>query len=669
VLKREIPFLRIIIPLCFGIIAGLWFNPGRIFYYVFSTAILFTFLYSFRFNDRLTNRLFGIALTFSLAVFGLALYSLEKKSISELPSRVAWYYGYLDEYPEEKENSFRLILKLEGKNSEGNSERLKGKILLYLKKCSLAGKMLPGDRLAVKCSPIPVISRGNPEEFDYKFYMESQGIKYYAFADSTDIFGYKPPPSRKVSYGALIVREKIIDMFRQRGITGEKLALISAITLGQKNMLEQEQKQWFIKAGIMHIMAVSGLHAVILSLFIFQVLFFLKGKLHFARVLITIILLWAFAFITGLTPSVLRATIMFTFLQAGTLLKRPANSINSVLASAFVLMLVRPSVIFDAGFLLSYAAVIYIISFYRDFYSKIRFRHKIPDWLWQSASVTIIAQAGTLPLTIMLFNRFPTWFILSNVVIVPISSLVIIVGALVPLTYSIVPASTILAKVLAFLTGLTEMLTEKAAGLPCASISNIGMTTIECVFLTVAIFLLTRFLLVRKSLSPIYPISAFLLFFMAGTIKNIATKSTSQLLVYNTSGYYAVGIREGKNLEIFTDSLFAGPEIKRHCDVFGLKLHLNLVEKEPAFIRSEGREIILVETLAQGLRLVHKNGILVITGNNPKGMLLNNAAVQPKAIVFTSLASQGFWVKGRNGMPLADTVAIIRANGAFIEKL
>ena len=195
--------------------------------------------------------------------------------------------------------------------------------------------------------------------------MQNQGIRYYAFISNNDIICHTTPLHRNLTYRALIIREKIIDMYEQRGITGERLALVAAITLGQKNMLDPEQKQNFIKAGVMHIMAVSGLHAVILSLFVFSMLFFLKRRFNVLRIIITILILWAFAFVTGLTPSVLRATLMFSFLQAGNLMKRRVNGINSVLASAFVLILLRPSVIFDAGFLLSYSAVIYIICFYQ----------------------------------------------------------------------------------------------------------------------------------------------------------------------------------------------------------------------------------------------------------------------------------------------------------------
>jgi competence protein ComEC len=220
-------------------------------------------------------------------------------------------------------------------------------------------------------------------------------------------------------------------MYSERGITDERMGLVAAITLGEKNLLDPEQKQIFIKAGVMHIMAVSGLHAVILSVFIMNLLFFLRGKLEFLRILAAVSLLWVFAFVTGLTPSVLRAALMFSFLQAGRLMKRDVNSINSVLASAMVLIVAHSSVLFDAGFLLSYSAVIFIICFYSNFYVKISFRNFAADKVWQSAAVTIIAQAGTLPLTISLFNRFPVWFLLTNIIIVPLSSIVVIIGCLV----------------------------------------------------------------------------------------------------------------------------------------------------------------------------------------------------------------------------------------------
>jgi len=125
--------------------------------------------------------------------------------------------------------------------------------------------------------------------------MENQGIRYYAFTNSHDIIRHIIPVHRKLIHRALIVRETIIRMFKERGIKGERLALVAAITLGQKSMLDPEQKLNFIKAGVMHIMAVSGLHAVILSLFVFSLLFFMKRRFNILRIIITILILWSFA--------------------------------------------------------------------------------------------------------------------------------------------------------------------------------------------------------------------------------------------------------------------------------------------------------------------------------------------------------------------------------------
>src|ERR1035437_8382813 len=426
VLHKEIPFLRIGLPLCIGIISGLYFKPDITFLVSAGIIIISGFLFSLYFNKYQTNQVFGFTLTLSLFICGLLLYTNEKNSISTLNPEKTLLTCTLSHYPEQKANSFMLKVKLNRKVEEKKSEAVKGSIILYQKKDSSVASMLPGDLLIIRCLPVEIVNRSNPYEFDYRFFMENQGIRYYAFTNSHDIIRHIIPVHRKLIHRALIVRETIIRMFKERGIKGERLALVAAITLGQKSMLDPEQKLNFIKAGVMHIMAVSGLHAVILSLFVFSLLFFMKRRFNILRIIITILILWSFAYVTGLTPSVLRATLMFSFLQAGKMMKRPANGINSILASAFFLIIIRPSVIFDAGFLLSYSAVVYIICFYKDFYLFLHFKNWLTDKIWQSVVVTLIAQAGTLPLTIMLFNRFPTYFILANITIVPISNLLII---------------------------------------------------------------------------------------------------------------------------------------------------------------------------------------------------------------------------------------------------
>jgi competence protein ComEC len=669
VLHKEIPFLRIGLPLCVGIISGLYFKPGNLFLVCGGIITILGFLLSLFFNRYQTNQVFGYTLTISLFLCGLLLYTNEKGSLSTLKPEKTLFMGTLSDYPEEKENSYMLKVKLNSIIDGDNSEAIKGSVILYNRKDSSMVSMLPGDILTIRCTPVEITNRANPCEFDYRFFMENQGIRYYAYINNHDLLSHITPVHRKLIHRALITREKIIGIFRETGIKGERLALVAAITLGQKNMLDPEQKLNFIKAGVMHIMAVSGLHAIILSLFVYSLLFFMKGRFNILRVLITILILWSFAFVTGLTPSVLRATLMYSFLQAGKLIKRPANGINSVLASAFLLILIRPSVIFDAGFLLSYSAVIYIISFYHDFYLLLHFKSWVTDKIWQSAAVTIVAQAGTLPLTITLFNRFPTYFILANITIVPISNLLIITGCLVPMFFKIQFISHFLALLLNYLTGLTESLTAYAASLPYSTIENIGSTVSGCILLTCTIFLFSHWFLHRKSFPVYYPVIVLILFISAGTAMDISLKTTNELIVYNTPLISNIGIRTGKVLNLYSDSSIIVPEVKRHSATLGLKIKTVVLKDEYHCIRAGGRKILITDHLKKRLIQNFDPDILILTGSRP--IIENDIDLghsQRMIIIFPQILP-GFHFPQQMVLSGKDNIFFIRKSGAFVRSI
>lgn len=668
-LNKEIPFIRIGFPICFGIIAGLYYKPGNFFLVISSIIIILGFLTSLFFNKSLVNHLFGLPLSYAFFICGLLLYTNEKKQLSDLEPVTGEYLCSLSEYPEEKGNSFRTIVRLYARLTGNGTIPLKGSLMIYFRKDSLIPSLLPGDFLRIKCTLKPIVNRGNPYEFDYRFYMENHGIKYYSMARADDVVSYSQPSHRKLRHKALMVREKIIAMYKERGITDDRLALVAAITLGQKNMLDPEQKQVFIKAGVMHIMAVSGLHAVILSLFIFNLLFFMKGKFNFLRITITVMLLWTFAFITGLTPSVLRATLMFSFLQAGKLMKRNVNSINSVLASAVILIIIHPSVLFDAGFLLSYSAVIFIICFYRDIYLKFVFRSWTGDKIWQSAAVTIVAQAGTLPLTIALFNRFPTWFILTNIIIVPLSSFLIIVGCLVPLTYPVKFLSQPLALLLDYLTGLTETLTEKAASLPLSTIENIGMVTIESILLFSFIFLFILVILNRKTFSLRYPLYVLLLFLLAGTIRSISDRTSGELIVYNGIVSSPIGIRTGRVLNLYSDTDTLLPEVAKHCVTRRLKVNLIESDMEVLLLKVNKKNILICNDLSNNVLQKATPDIIILKGKFPKVDKKIDFLRPVEGLIMTSDVASGYRLKLNLNSGNPDTIHYVKNSGAFRTRL
>ncbi|HEX2921621.1 MAG TPA: ComEC/Rec2 family competence protein [Bacteroidales bacterium] len=620
-LHREIPFLRICVIICAGIISGLFIKPGAHLLLLIAFTVILLFIFTIRASVFKIDYLFGAFFNISLFTCGLYMYTSWKESITTLKEEPGLFRCVVSDYPEAKQSSVIMRMKLMYKYEGTIARHVKGSIVVYHEK-EQGSSYLPGDILTINLTPQPITNRGNPYEFDYKFYMENLGIRYSAFSGRKDIKQHVKPQRRSIKYKALIIRQKILQMYSSRGVTAERLPLVAAITLGEKSLIERDIKDKFIRAGIMHIMAVSGLHAVILSMFIFKIFFFLNGRYNLLRIILTLLLLWCFAYVTGLTPSVLRATLMYSFLQAGNIMHRRVNNINSVLASAFVLIIIRPPVIFDAGFLLSYSAVIFIIIFYNKMNSILKTGNIVVSWLWQSVSITTVAQAGTLALTIMLFNRFPPYFLLTNMIIVPLSSLIVILGCILPVFYKLELISGFIGKIIDKLTLLTEWLTESAGKLPYSSIEDIGMTLPETIFLSAFVFTIMMFLFSEKRKRLLPALAFALLYLSSSTIKEITVGGTSEFIVYNTPGSINLGIRTGESLTVYSDTSILNNDIRKHCVTLKLKAHVEKVESN-VLLRTNGTNILLCIDVTVNQDISSKADFIVFNDRLKTGNLKN----------------------------------------------
>ena len=161
-LHKEIPFLRIGLPLCAGIITGLYYKPDLRFLVILTIIILMGFVASLFFNKYTTNQIFGYSLTLSLYTTGLFLYSNEKDRISGLKPEETIFSCILSDYPVEKENTYLLTVRLTGKNVRSKPEPVRGSIIIYNRKDPSLKSFLPGDLLILKCKPVEIINKGNP---------------------------------------------------------------------------------------------------------------------------------------------------------------------------------------------------------------------------------------------------------------------------------------------------------------------------------------------------------------------------------------------------------------------------------------------------------------------------------------------------------------------------
>jgi competence protein ComEC len=404
--------------------------------------------------------------------------------------------------------------------------------------------------------------------------MEGQGVKYLGFFRLSDLAEHRHATRLSVMERSKVAAHMMITAFEKAGLHGDGLALVTALTIGDKYMLDREQLASFTRSGAMHIMAVSGLHVGMISLGLSFLLFFLRGRLRILKSLIIIIALWGFAFLTGMTPSVLRATIMFTFLRAGTIMNRHSAGMNNLLSSAFILTAFRPAVVFEAGFQLSYIAVAFIILFYDPLYRMIRLRHRIPDYLWQMAAVSLVAQAGTLALTVRMFNMFPLFFLLTNIIVIPVSFVVLVMAFMLIITSPVVQVSGMIAAVLGKISELTLRFTAMVSSLEHGVITDIGMTAAETVFLTIAmVFLLASVLRIRKITLKPFMIAASL-FLLCGIVRNESESRQEKTIVYNIKGRELKAFQDGRVLHVTTLEGLIPQEVKKHAATRGLKIKI-----------------------------------------------------------------------------------------------
>jgi competence protein ComEC len=280
-----------------------------------------------------------------------------------------------------------------------------------------------------------------------------------------------------------------------------------------------------------------------------------------------------------------------------------------------------------------------------------------------------VAQAGTLPLTIALFNRFPTWFILTNIIIVPLSSFLIIVGCLVPLTYPVKFLSQPLALLLDYLTGLTETLTEKAASLPLSTIENIGMVTIESILLFSFIFLFILVILNRKTFSLRYPLYVLLLFLLAGTIRSISDRTSGELIVYNGIVSSPIGIRTGRVLNLYSDTDTLLPEVAKHCVTRRLKVNLIESDMEVLLLKVNKKNILICNDLSNNVLQKATPDIIILKGKFPKVDKKIDFLRPVEGLIMTSDVASGYRLKLNLNSGNPDTIHYVKNSGAFRTRL
>ncbi|MEM1003335.1 MAG: ComEC/Rec2 family competence protein, partial [Bacteroidota bacterium] len=313
-----------------------------------------------------------------------------------------------------------------------NKREVEGNILVNIAKDSMQNQLLVDDVILTTAKFQDIQKPLNPHQFDYSKYLENHYIIHQIYLELNRSLLVESLPTSIFGY-ADILRNRINLKLSKSGFNDTSIQMINAILLGQKQDIDQDIYNSYINVGTVHILAVSGLHVgIILGIltWLFKPFIYLKhGRI--IRVCLILIFLWMFAIVAGLSPSVTRAVTMFSFVSVGMHLKRETNIFNTLVASAFFILLIKPNFLFEVGFQLSYAAVLSIVCFQPIICSIWKPKIKLVNYLWQIFGVTLAAQLGVAPLSLFYFHQFPGLFFISNLVVVPVLGLILGFGLLV----------------------------------------------------------------------------------------------------------------------------------------------------------------------------------------------------------------------------------------------
>ncbi len=557
----EIPFVRLVIPFISGIIFFKSFPFLSSFYTVPILLGLLILLVIVQVNIRISYRQWkniswGIIINVFLFVLGYALceWHYPNQKIQDADNDKYLVVGNVIEKPEIKPKSVKLLVEIEAVKTHQGWQRINERSVFYVEKDNRSSTIKMGDQLLFHSLLKVPENLGNPEEFNIRQFLFFHYISYSSYVKSDEwSWLSKTRNSFSIFHFADQCRDYFLSIIRQMKLSDDVFAITSAILLGYKNEIDEDLKKSYAYAGASHILAVSGLHVGVVYLVIQWLLFFLNKnrKLQLLRLFLVLCLLWFYALMTGLSSSVVRATTMFSFVALARFMNRPTNIYNVMAASAFLILLVNPFELFKVGFQLSYVAVIGIVYYQPKIRNWFYIKSKVLSFVWDLISVTIAAQLVTTPLSLYYFHQFPSYFLLSGIVLVPLVTIVIYV-ALAVIIFSWLPYigsafSFLLQWLVTFMNDFT-IFVEK---LPYAVITNIYVNEWLLLLLYSLIILITAFILTAKIRFLRLSLLVLIVISMSLVVRKYESLSSRAVIIYNLPSASTLNLIDGRDNIVF----------------------------------------------------------------------------------------------------------------------
>ncbi|MDZ4668726.1 MAG: ComEC/Rec2 family competence protein [bacterium] len=558
---QQMPFVRILLPFILGIIACSKFaynglNQSILLALTAAAYLLFHYLSKHSFREYLHGIWFSL-LYFLLGIFILCLHQ-EKEKLQHFSQHKSQAIAVqITEKTTQTEKGWKAeALVLYGIDSLLNTKPLRGKIVLYAQ--TTPGDTQPsyGDQLLIKSGFQEISPNKNPGAFNYQLYLQRKGIFYATYLRKNQYLKLQSNQGNTILKKVYAFQYFIHQVLQNNLQKPGEIGIAEALLYGYDKDIEDDITDAYSKTGTLHVLAVSGMHVGLIFMILSWLLKPLE-KLKRSKKLIPLLQvlgIWIYALICGFSPSILRACVMFTFVIMGKQIGRNSNPFNSLSASAFLLLLTNPNLIYNVGFQLSYAAVGGILGFYPYLYHLFNFKRSIFDEIWKILAVSLAAQTLTLPLSIFYFHQIPLYFLLANLLIIPLTSIIIYAGIILLIISPFPFLASLLGKLIAWLIQLTNHIAVFIADLPYSYLDQLNWDTLQLLAYYLICIGLIQFLFRRD----IFALKAILAIFILLQIQKVYVQIHLQkqfaLTIYSLPKNLAIQYQHGNQAQLWQRS-------------------------------------------------------------------------------------------------------------------
>ncbi|MCU0385374.1 MAG: ComEC family competence protein [Flavihumibacter sp.] len=570
------PFIRLVLPFVGGIWLGETLLPRSL--EVSSMASILLLLSCFLLHQLVQkqlqafNLLFGCCLQFFLLSLGwisLLLHDIRHSQnwIGHQLDQQILLVAEPEALPALGAKSARFTMQVKSViTRDGINQYRKGRFLLYLPKDQSSylqpgsTYLLPADRLK------KLIPNRNPGSFDFAAYNKKKNIFHQLYLDSNQLVEF--PTTYENRYRKWLTRAQQIALeAMDSSIPVPHNQLAKALLIGYREEVDRELLDTYSQTGVVHVIAVSGMHLGLIFLLLQRILLFPESRYPFTKwikFLLVVAFTWFFAAVAGSAGSIIRAASMFSFILFAKLLRKPVNSFQSISLTAFILLLIDPNWFWDAGFLLSFAALLSIVLYQKTWVNLVSFQNPFMKAVWELSAVTIAAQILTIPICILLFHQLPVYFLPANLMAVPLSSMALIGTLAIWVTAAIGISFHFLGTITGYLIHWMNLGIEQISRLPGALIRDINWTHGQVILAYLLLVVLTGWLRYRKSRLLFLSLVLLTGFLSLGLVQKWNQQKQELILLHHLQGKSILTIISGTTAHFYLNRF--SPPIHKTLD-------------------------------------------------------------------------------------------------------